>query len=70
MYNADGDFGLLSNTTKIQNESESQLMSEGEVLQFGCYQIRQRYKMKANHNKPDGVDYRSNAVIKYDKDTK
>ena len=71
IYEASTNFTkLLSNTTKIQKESESQLRLNTAAILHCCYQIRQRYKMKANHNYEELLVKKRVAVIKYDKDTK
>ena len=41
---------LFFNTSKIQFESKSQLAILRASLSLGCFSIRQRYNLKANHN--------------------
>ena len=60
---------LFFNTSKIQFESKSQLKAFNILKRLGCFSIRQRYNLKANHNtSEDGRKYLE-VVFQYVKDT-
>ena len=67
--NANLRFRLFFNTSKIQFESKSQ-PSDYFVLSFcGCFSIRQRYNLKANHNNTSFGKAPPFVVFQYVKDT-
>ena len=61
---------LFINTSKIQNESKSQRLEKKQCRTWCCLSIRQRYKMKANHNSAHLKEPIENVVYQYVKDTK
>ena len=60
---------LFFNTSKIQFESKSQLLERLASFAFGCFSIRQRYNLKANHNSLSLLLKLSIVVFQYVKDT-
>ena len=62
-------FRLFFNTSKIQFESKSQLHDTVECCYRSCFSIRQRYNLKANHNREQGSVKPKRVVFQYVKDT-
>ena len=62
-------FLLFFNTSKIQFESKSQLKSLRCQGYIGCFSIRQRYNLKANHNLQSILISLHHVVFQYVKDT-
>ena len=60
---------LFFNTSKIQFESKSQLRWTDKNTKSGCFSIRQRYNLKANHNCRFTICIASSVVFQYVKDT-
>ena len=60
---------VFINTSKIHFESKSQPSSCLPSLLLRCLSIRQRYILKANHNRPITNVCRSHGVYQYVKDT-
>ena len=60
---------LFFNTSKIQFESKSQHFASHSVTLSGCFSIRQRYNLKANHNYSSGSCAFRIVVFQYVKDT-
>ena len=63
-------YELFINTSKIQNESKSQRKRNDSYSCKCCLSIRQRYKMKANHNLAMEMNPMFYVVYQYVKDTK
>ena len=62
-------FELFFNTSKIQFESKSQLYLCFFRFQHSCFSIRQRYNLKANHNRVFKFNIIRIVVFQYVKDT-
>ena len=60
---------LFFNTSKIQFESKSQLLLLSVAIVNGCFSIRQRYNLKANHNHFHDLLISTIVVFQYVKDT-
>ena len=60
---------LFFNTSKIQFESKSQPFLKNQLKAHRCFSIRQRYNLKANHNRIYGGYAILNVVFQYVKDT-
>ena len=60
---------LFFNTSKIQFESKSQLWKIISPTRYGCFSIRQRYNLKANHNCAQWHKTSPKVVFQYVKDT-
>ena len=60
---------LFFNTSKIQFESKSQLERDFKIKVVSCFSIRQRYNLKANHNRNAMRNRIHIVVFQYVKDT-
>ena len=60
---------MFFNTSKIQFESKSQLIAKKLFYKLGCFSIRQRYNLKANHNYGFCLVFNFIVVFQYVKDT-
>ena len=60
---------LFFNTSKIQFESKSQHFLCSVYNMLGCFSIRQRYNLKANHNTTHWLNAYHEVVFQYVKDT-